>query len=86
MKFGIAPINKGVASPDEMIAHARLAEQAGVAANVLLGGYKAFRVFAHMQFSAPRKLVVVAGPTGSGKTEYLQSLSNMSLQVVDLEV
>jgi probable F420-dependent oxidoreductase len=30
MKFGIAPINKGVASPDEMIAHAQLAEQAGI--------------------------------------------------------
>ena len=30
MKFGIAPINKGVASPDEMIANAQLAEQAGV--------------------------------------------------------
>jgi probable F420-dependent oxidoreductase len=30
VKFGIAPINKGVVSPDEMIAHAKLAEQAGV--------------------------------------------------------
>jgi probable F420-dependent oxidoreductase len=30
MKFGIAPINKGVASPDDMIAHAKLAETAGV--------------------------------------------------------
>jgi probable F420-dependent oxidoreductase len=30
MKFGIAPINKGVVSPDDMIAHAQLAEQAGV--------------------------------------------------------
>ncbi len=30
MKFGIAPINKDVASPDAMIANARLAEQAGV--------------------------------------------------------
>jgi probable F420-dependent oxidoreductase len=30
MKFGIAPVNKGVASPDELIATARLAERAGV--------------------------------------------------------
>jgi probable F420-dependent oxidoreductase len=30
VKFGIAPINKGVASLDEMISHARLAESAGV--------------------------------------------------------
>ncbi len=30
MKFGIAPINKDIASPDVIIEHARLAEQAGV--------------------------------------------------------
>ncbi|MBI1181205.1 MAG: TIGR03619 family F420-dependent LLM class oxidoreductase [Alphaproteobacteria bacterium] len=30
MKFGIGPINKGVASPDEMIESARLAESAGI--------------------------------------------------------
>ena len=30
MKFGIAPINKDIASPDAIIEHARLAEQAGV--------------------------------------------------------
>lgn len=30
MKFGIMPINKGVASPDRMIANAQLAEAAGI--------------------------------------------------------
>lgn len=51
----------------------------------LKGGYKAFRRVVQQSFASPYKLHVVAGATGSGKTEILTELQHIGQQVVDLE-
>lgn len=52
----------------------------------LSGGYKAFRTWAMEELQRPQKVCVVAGATGSGKTEVLQALrQHPGRQVVDLE-
>lgn len=51
----------------------------------LKGGYKAFRRWALDSFALPRRLCVVAGLTGSGKTEILQQLAELGEPTVDLE-
>ncbi|MEM9943346.1 MAG: tRNA 2-selenouridine(34) synthase MnmH [Planctomycetota bacterium] len=62
-----------------------LAEQVGLKAFVLDGGYKAFRKHVLKSFSNPMNLVVLSGLTGSGKTLTLNQLKQMGEQVVDLE-
>lgn len=52
---------------------------------VLEGGYKSYRKWAHKQFAVTRKLNVLGGSTGSGKTMLLQLLRQMDAQVLDLE-
>lgn len=57
-------------------------------ANQLDGGYKSWRrhVVLQLQELPQRfKYVVLAGPTGSGKTRLLQALANNGAQVLDLE-
>jgi tRNA 2-selenouridine synthase len=49
------------------------------------GGYKAFRRHVLAQFEKPLQLKIVAGATGSGKTELLQELAALGEQVIDLE-
>lgn len=49
------------------------------------GGYKAFRRHVLAQFEKPLLLKIVAGATGSGKTEILQELAALGEQVIDLE-
>ena len=49
------------------------------------GGYKAFRQAAHQCFAEPRKIVLLAGATGSGKTRLLGTLREAGQQVIDLE-
>ncbi|PWD98112.1 tRNA 2-selenouridine(34) synthase MnmH [Marinilabilia rubra] len=59
---------------------------AGLKASVLEGGYKAYR--AHFRSELESKnwnFVVIGGPTGSGKTEVLDSLAEKGEQVLDLE-
>lgn len=51
----------------------------------LAGGYKSYRRMIHDFFGIPFNLKVVAGPTGSGKTEVLEVLKQMNQQVLDLE-
>lgn len=58
---------------------------AGFQVHVLKGGYKAFRNWALVQFSNPRKTFVLGGATGSGKTEILDCLLKDGHQVIDLE-
>lgn len=53
--------------------------------SVLRGGYKAYRNFALREFSAERRLVILGGMTGVGKTTILNGLSASGLQRVDLE-
>lgn len=62
-----------------------LFEQAGLKCTVLKGGYKAYRNFMLAEFSKANNLVVLDGPTGSGKTEILQHLRQLGEQVLDLE-
>lgn len=63
-------------------------DQIGFRVSLLQGGYKAFR--AAMLLDVPKRVarlrfVVIAGPTGSGKTRLLTALARAGAQVLDLE-
>ena len=51
----------------------------------LKGGYKAFRRWVLASFDMPRELHVIAGLTGSGKTEILRQMALLGECTVDLE-
>jgi tRNA 2-selenouridine synthase len=51
----------------------------------LKGGYKAFRRWVLDSFEIPRELRVVAGLTGSGKTEVLRQMAHLGENTLDLE-
>ncbi|MCB0764198.1 MAG: tRNA 2-selenouridine(34) synthase MnmH [Flavobacteriales bacterium] len=51
----------------------------------LIGGYKAFRNHVLASFAVPRKLAVVGGHTGTGKTEILSHLAALGQHTIDLE-
>ena len=52
---------------------------------LLQGGYQAFRRYAHGCFEQRREIILLAGPTGAGKTRLLQCLRDIGEQVIDLE-
>lgn len=58
---------------------------AGFEVSLLVGGYKAFRRWAHHQFETPKHIVILGGMTGTGKTEILAALAEQGAQVIDLE-
>lgn len=60
-------------------------EENGMQCTVLTGGYKAFRNEALSAFAHLENLIVIDGPTGSGKTELLHELKAADEQVLDLE-
>ena len=60
-------------------------EMAGFQITTLNGGYKAYRRQAREVFSTPRKLIVLGGMTGTGKTQILHALAAQGEQVLDLE-
>ncbi len=62
-----------------------LLQMSGLKTTLLKGGYKSFRHWVLNQFEIPRKLVVLGGRTGSGKTEMLKNLQLVGEQVIDLE-
>ncbi|MFC2175567.1 tRNA 2-selenouridine(34) synthase MnmH [Bacteroidota bacterium] len=62
-----------------------LFEQTGIECTVLEQGYKAYRTNALAAFGELKNLVVIDGPTGSGKTDLLHGLKNFGEQVLDLE-
>ena len=62
-----------------------LLNTAGMQVATLAGGYKAYRTHILSAFEEPRKLVVLGGKTGSGKTEILKELAQQGQQVIDLE-
>ncbi|CAE7602513.1 selU [Symbiodinium natans] len=66
---------------------AKLLSRHGFEVLVLKGGYKAFRGWAERTLrEKPQKVCVIAGATGSGKTEVLAELARQKLgQVIDLE-
>lgn len=62
-----------------------LMETYGLRVFTLKGGYKSFRRYVLDSFDKPCKLLVLAGKTGSGKTQVLSQLELMGQQVADLE-
>ena len=63
-----------------------LLDLAGMDVQVLTGGYKAYRNYVLEQFAAcTPPLIIVGGPTGSGKTDIIHALEKLGEQVIDLE-
>lgn len=62
-----------------------LAGTLGCRAATLIGGYKAFRRRVLDSFEMQRKIRVVAGLTGTGKTAILKALAEKGEAVIDLE-
>ncbi len=63
-----------------------LFETAGMKCYTMKGGYKAYRHSFHQLLEQNSwECIVIAGPTGSGKTAILYSLREMGEQVLDLE-
>lgn len=62
-----------------------LLELYGFKVYLLKGGYKSFRNFVLESFSDDRKIVVLGGRTGSGKTIILKELEKLGEQIIDLE-
>jgi len=62
-----------------------LLETAGREVYLLEGGYKAYRTYSRELISNGLKLIMLSGPTGSGKTEILHQLAALGHQVLDLE-
>ena len=52
---------------------------------VLEGGYKSYRNYILNSLSEKRKMIVLGGMTGSGKTHIIRYLSGCGQQVIDLE-
>jgi len=63
-----------------------LFELVGIACHVLKGGFKAYRNQLLEDLKDIPKLLVLQGPTGSGKTDVLTALSELGEQVIDLEM
>lgn len=62
-----------------------LMNTAGLDAKILTGGYKAFRNEVIDYFKLPKKIILLGGNTGSGKTGVLKNLPSFGHQIVDLE-
>ena len=62
-----------------------LFELSGLQCTVLNGGYKAYRGTIMEAFDQIEHLILIQGPTGSGKTEILKSMRDLGMQVIDLE-
>jgi len=62
-----------------------LFELVGLEVTILNGGYKAFRQELLNDFKNLQNLIVLQGPTGSGKTMILNELEKKGEQILDLE-
>jgi tRNA 2-selenouridine synthase len=58
---------------------------AGIETEVLEGGYKTYRNYILDNLAGKRKMIVLGGMTGSGKTHILRQLKEQGQQVLDLE-
>jgi tRNA 2-selenouridine synthase len=61
------------------------AGMAGVQSHTLKGGYKVYRNYALEAFKKPLPILLLAGCTGSGKSEVLRELKRQGEQILDLE-
>ncbi len=52
---------------------------------ILDGGYKSYRNHILLSLSEKRKMIILGGMTGSGKTRIIDFISKMGNQVIDLE-
>lgn len=52
---------------------------------ILEGGYKSYRSYILERMSSSRKMIVLGGLTGSGKTQILRYLQESGEQIIDLE-
>ncbi|MCK5856530.1 MAG: tRNA 2-selenouridine(34) synthase MnmH [Bacteroidales bacterium] len=57
----------------------------GLDAETMSGGYKAYRRYIRSSFELDRKMLILGGLTGSGKTDILKELEKMGEQFLDLE-
>ena len=62
-----------------------LMNTSGLDATILEGGYKNYRNHVLEYFEQKKKLVVIGGMTGSGKTDLLKKLNKIDFQIIDLE-
>ena len=62
-----------------------LFEIVGLQVKVLEGGYKSYRASIAEHFAQLSNLIVLQGPTGTGKTKILEALGVQGEQVIDLE-
>ena len=62
-----------------------LFELVGIRCFVLQGGIKAYRQQLLEDFAGIKRLIILQGSTGSGKTEILQKMRKLGEQVIDLE-
>ncbi len=57
----------------------------GIKTCILEGGYKSYRRYVTDTLSSPRKIIILGGLTGSGKTRILKFIAGAGHQVIDLE-
>ena len=57
----------------------------GIQTDILEGGYKSYRQLVLENHSAGRRMIILGGLTGSGKTHILKFLEKSGRQVIDLE-
>jgi tRNA 2-selenouridine synthase len=62
-----------------------LLESAGIEVELLEGGYKSYRRWVKEITGTPRRINILTGFTGTGKTNILESLRESGHQVLDLE-
>ncbi|MCK5823466.1 MAG: tRNA 2-selenouridine(34) synthase MnmH [Bacteroidales bacterium] len=62
-----------------------LFETIGIDSFLLKGGYKAYRSFIRESFNESKKIIILGGLTGSGKTDVLKELEKNGEQIIDLE-
>ncbi len=62
-----------------------LFEQGGIDTLILEGGYKSYRNYILGELSVKRKMLILGGMTGTGKTDILKIMSERGEQTADLE-
>lgn len=62
-----------------------LVSRVEIKCNLLEGGYKSYRSHILEHLSQDRKIIIIGGYTGSGKTSILEKLKEKGEQVIDLE-